>query len=94
MIYITGATIGRATDATDLPGRDPADLLLDMISDREIWQAANAMIKRYGDDAASEAEFRADALLVEGDAERYTVRRRIIEAVEGLSGSEPGGKVN
>ncbi len=40
-----------------------------MITDREIWQAANAMIKRYGDDAAGEAGFRADALLVEGDAE-------------------------
>ena len=82
------------TDATDLPGRDPADLLLEMITDREIWQAANAMIKRYGDDAASEAEFRADALLVEGDAEGYTVWRRIMEAVEQLLAMEPGGKVN
>ena len=26
-----------------------------MITDREIWQAANAMIKRYGEDAAGEA---------------------------------------
>ncbi len=52
-----------------MPGRDSADLLLDMISDREIRQAANAMIKRYGEDAAGEAEFRADALLVEGDAD-------------------------
>ena len=65
-----------------------------MISDREIWQAANAMIKRYGHDAAGEAEFRADALLVEGDAEGYAVWRRIMEAVEGLSETEPGGKVN
>ena len=31
-----------------------------MISDREIWQAAGAMVKRYGQDAATEAEFRAD----------------------------------
>ena len=65
-----------------------------MISDREVWQAANAMVKRYGEDAASEAEFRADALLVEGNAEGYTVWRRIMAAVEGLSGSEPGGTVN
>ena len=35
-----------------------------MISDREIWQAAGVMVKRYGEDAAKEAEFRADALLV------------------------------
>ncbi len=59
-----------------------------------IRQAANAMIKRYGEDAAGEAEFRADALLVEGDADGYAVWRRIMAAVEGLSGSEPGGKVN
>ncbi len=30
-----------------------------MIPEREIWQAAK-MIKRYVDDAVSEAEFRAD----------------------------------
>ena len=64
-----------------------------MISDREIWQAA-AMVKRYGDDAAREAEFRADELLVEGDAEGYAIWRRIMSAVEGLSATEPGGRVN
>ena len=52
------------------------------------------MIKRYGDDAASEAEFRADALLVEGDAEGYAIWRRIMKAVEGLAATVPGGKVN
>ena len=53
-----------------------------------------AMVKRYGDDAAREAEFRADELLVEGDAEGYAIWRRIMEAVEGLSETEPGGRVN
>ena len=48
-----------------------------MISDREIWQAANAMVKRFGDDAAREAECRADQLLVEGDADSYAIWRRI-----------------
>ena len=65
-----------------------------MISDREIWQAAGAMIKRFGDDAAREAEFRADQLLVERDAEGHAIWRRIMEAVQGLSATEPGGKVN
>ncbi len=65
-----------------------------MISDREIWQVASAMFKRYGDGATTEAEFRADALVVEGDADGYAIWRRIMAAVEGLSGSEPGGKVN
>ncbi len=52
------------------------------------------MIERYGEDAAGEAENRADQLLVEGDAEGHAIWRRIVAAVEGLSGSEPGGKVN
>ncbi len=65
-----------------------------MISDREIWQTGSEMIKRYGDEAAGEAEFRADALLAKVDADGYAIWRRIMEAVNGLSGSEPGGKVN
>jgi hypothetical protein len=65
-----------------------------MISDREIWQAAGAMVKRFGDDAARKAESRANELLVEGDAEGYAILRRIMEAVEQLSAMEPEGKVN
>ncbi len=65
-----------------------------MISDREIWQAAGAMVKRYGEDAATEAAKRADELFDEGDAEGHAIWRRIMEAVEGLSGTEPEGKVN
>ena len=60
-----------------------------MISDREISQAAGVMVKRYGEDAATEAEFRADALLVEGDAKGYAIWRRIMEAIDGRSGSGP-----
>ncbi len=40
-----------------------------MISDREIWQAAGAMVKRYGDDEATEAAKRADELFDKGDVE-------------------------
>ncbi len=65
-----------------------------MISDREIWQAAGAMVKRYGEAAATEATKRADDLLAEGDAEGYAIWRRIMEAVEGLSATKPKGKVN
>ncbi len=65
-----------------------------MISDREIWQAAGAMVKRYGEDAATEAAKRADELFDEGDAEGYAIWRRIMEAVKGLSAMEPRGKVN
>ena len=93
-VLITGATIGRATDDADLLGRDQAGLLLDMISDREIWQAAGAMVKRYGADAATGAKTRADELLAEGDAEGHAIWRRIMKAVEGLAAMAPGGRVN
>ena len=64
------------------------------ISDREIWHAASSMIMRHGEVADTKANFRADHMLVECAAERYAISRRIIEAVDGLSGTEPGGKVN
>jgi hypothetical protein len=38
-----------------------------MISDREIWQCALLMVKRFGDDAMLEAAGRADELLENGD---------------------------
>ncbi len=65
-----------------------------MISDREIWQAAGAMVKRYGEDAATEAAKRADELFDEGDVDGCAIWRRITEAIKGLSAMEPSGKVN
>ncbi len=65
-----------------------------MITDREIWRAAGSMVKRFCENAATEAAKRADDLLAEGDAEGYAIWRRIMQAVEGLSGMKPKGKVN
>ena len=39
-----------------------------MIDDRDVWQAALLMVKRYGDDAMLEAAERADQLLVRSAA--------------------------
>jgi hypothetical protein len=38
-----------------------------MVDDRDVWQAALLMVKRYRDDAMIEASERADQLLDEGD---------------------------
>jgi hypothetical protein len=38
-----------------------------VISDRDVWQAAVLVVKRYSDDAMLEAAERADQLLDEGD---------------------------
>ncbi len=52
------------------------------------------MVKRYGDDAATEAAMRADELLDEGDMDGCAVWKRIMRAAEQLLAMEPGGKVN
>ena len=61
-----------------------------MITDREIWQAAGAMVKRYGDDAATEAAMRADELGDRGDHAGMMVWKRIMEACVELLLKEPG----
>ncbi len=37
-----------------------------MLSDLDLWRAAQVMIKRYGDGAATEAAMRADEFLDQG----------------------------
>ncbi len=44
-----------------------------MLSDLDLWRAANVMIKRYGDGAAIEAAMRADEFL---DQKPYPKRGR------------------
>ncbi len=51
------------------------------------------MVKRYGVDAATEAEKRADELLDEGDTDGCAVWRRIMRAAEELLAMEPSGRV-
>jgi len=43
------------------------------VSDREIWTAANRIIKRLGAEARREAVRRAGDMLVRGDAEDHVV---------------------
>ncbi len=52
------------------------------------------MVKRYGDDAATEAAMRADELLDEGDMEGCAAWKRIMRAAEDLLAMKPKGKVN
>ncbi len=43
-----------------------------MISDLDLWRAANIMIKSYGDCAATEAAMRADEFLDQGMARQVS----------------------
>jgi hypothetical protein len=66
-----------------------------MISDRDIWLAAKAMIQRYGSNAGIEAAERADEHLEKGFADLSAIWQRIMSAIEKLQAEkpEPGERV-
>ena len=63
------------------------------VSDREIWTAANRIIKRLGAEARREAVRRAGDMLVRGDAEDHVVWLRIYRAIIELQ-SPPTGTMH
>ncbi len=60
-----------------------------MLSDLDLWRAANVMIKRYGDGAATEAAIRADAFLDQGIIDGERLWMRIMQAIEELQRERP-----
>ena len=44
-----------------------------MASDLDIYRSANLLVKQHGEDAASEAAKRADAMLEAGDRDGHAV---------------------
>ena len=60
-----------------------------MISDLDIWRAAQVMVKRYGKDAASKANKRADEFLDQGNLDGQRVWTRIVRAIEELQRQRP-----
>jgi hypothetical protein len=52
-----------------------------MISDLDIWRAANLLIRQHGDEAELAAAQRADLMLERGDLEGQTVWKRIRRTV-------------
>ncbi len=60
-----------------------------MISDFDIYRAANIVIERYGKDAQIHSTKRASAMLDKGDLDGYAVWKRILRAVEELQGTAP-----
>jgi hypothetical protein len=61
-----------------------------MISDLDIYRAANLLIDRYGADALIEAARMIDRMLELGDPEGQAVWRRIRRAIEALQTSPSG----
>ena len=61
-----------------------------MLSDLDIWRAAQATIDQHGDGAGLHAAQRADELLAAGDMEGRRVWHRIERAVDELGRTVPG----
>jgi len=59
-----------------------------MIPDLAIYQSAQVLVKRHGQDAPIHAAMRADALLDVGDLEGYAVWKQILRAVGELQRTE------
>ena len=60
-----------------------------MITDLEIYRAANQLVQRYGQDADLEAAMRADAMLDAGDIDGQRVWKWILKAVDELLAQQP-----
>ncbi len=62
-----------------------------MISDLDLWRAAQVIVKRYGDGAATatEAAMRADDFLDQGNLDGQRIWMRIMQAIEELQRERP-----
>ncbi len=60
-----------------------------MLSDLDLWRAAQIMVKRYGDGAATEAAMRADEFLNQGIIDGKRLWMRIMPAIEELQRERP-----
>ncbi len=60
-----------------------------MISDLDLWRAAQVMVKHYGDSAATEAAMRVDEFLDQGIIDGQRLWMRIMDAIEELQRQRP-----
>ncbi len=60
-----------------------------MIEGIDLWRAAQVMVKRYGDGAATEAAMRADEFLDQGNLDGKQLWVRIMHAIGELQRERP-----
>src|SRR6516162_7020698 len=63
-----------------------------VITEIDIWRAAQLMAKRYGDQALKESAARATELTLAGDDDGAATWHRIMEAVTQLANTTPPGR--
>jgi hypothetical protein len=64
-----------------------------VLSDLDIWNGANLLIRQHGADAELEAARLHDLMLERGDDEGCHVWARILGAIEALQ-AQPAGRLN
>ena len=57
---------------------------------RDLYHTARILIDQHGDKAVIHAAIKANALLAKGDLDGATVWRKVIKAIEELSGAGDG----
>jgi hypothetical protein len=65
-----------------------------MVSDLDVWRAANPLIRQHGAEAELEAARLHDLMLERGDEEGRLTWLRIRRAIEALREAPPPGKAN
>lgn len=65
-----------------------------MVSEIDIWRAANLLIPKHGTNAELEAAKRADVMLDRGDHEGRILWARIRRAIGDLQATPPTGRSN
>jgi hypothetical protein len=61
-----------------------------MISELDVWRAANMVIRHHGEDAEIEAARRADLMIERGDREGELLWLRILRAIAALQTPRQG----
>ncbi len=61
-----------------------------MISDRDLYAAADMLIREHGEEARSIARNRAKELKARGDEDGYAAFTRIADAIKELGRNRPG----
>jgi hypothetical protein len=63
-------------------------------TERDIWIAANSLIRRHGNEASLRAAARADKLAALGDEGGYALWKQIVRAVIDLERMDLRGPIN
>jgi hypothetical protein len=61
--------------------------------ERDVWLAANQLLRLFGDDAPIQAAVHADTLQAQGDEQGRAVWIQVLRAIEELKSTEPQGAV-